>query len=155
MKLALIGVGLIGGSFAAALRAAGAVGEVIGYDPDPTCRRCGGRARHHYARAPSAAEAVRGADLVVVATPVGATRATLAAIADALAPSAIVTDVGSTKASVIDDAAAALGSRLHRFVPAHPIAGGERPGVEHADRRFVPRTPGDHDTDASRPTPMR
>ena len=133
MKLALIGVGLIGGSFAAALRAAGVVGEVIGYDPDPRAVALAAARDIITRSAPSAAEAVRGTDLVVIATPVGATRASLAAIVDALMPNAIVTDVGSTKASVIDDARAALGSRLQRFVPAHPIAGGERPGVEHAD----------------------
>ena len=133
MNVALIGVGLIGGSFAAALRAAGAVGEVVGYDLDEHAVAAAVARGIITRSAPSAAEAVRGIDLVVVATPVGATRAALTAIADALAPSAIVTDVGSTKASVIDDARAALGSRLHRFVPAHPIAGGERPGVEHAN----------------------
>jgi len=133
MNLALIGVGLIGGSFAAALRAAGVVGEVIGYDPDPRALALAAARDIITRAAPSAAEAVRGTDLVVIATPVGATRTSLTAIVDALTPGAIVTDVGSCKASVIDDARTALGARSHRFVPAHPIAGGERPGVEHAD----------------------
>lgn len=133
MKLALIGVGLIGGSFAAALRAAGEVEEVAGFDIDPRAVAAGiGHGIVTRASA-SAAEAVRGADLVIVATPVGAMRATLASIAATLPAHAIVTDVGSTKCSVIDDAAATLGTAMSRFVPAHPIAGGERPGVQHAD----------------------
>lgn len=136
MKLALIGVGLIGGSFAAALRATGEVDEVIAFDIDPLAVEAGVERGIVTTAAASAAEAVRGADLVVVATPVGALRATLASIAATLPAHAIVTDVGSTKGSVIDDAAATLGAALTRFVPAHPIAGGERPGVQHADARL-------------------
>ena len=84
----------------------------------------------------SLGEAVSSADLVVLAVPVGAMRAALAAIAGQLPPAALVTDVGSTKVSVIADAQATLGGAFPRFVPAHPIAGGERPGVEHADPRL-------------------
>lgn len=132
MKLALIGVGLIGGSFAAALRAAGAVGDFVGFDSDPGASAAG-LARGVIDRiAASAAEAASGADVVVVATPVGAMRAALAGIAGSLSASAVVTDVGSTKCSVLEDARSALGAAFPRFVPAHPIAGGERPGVEHA-----------------------
>jgi phosphoglycerate dehydrogenase-like enzyme len=75
MKLALIGVGLIGGSFAAPLRAAGVVGEVIGYDPDPRAVEFAAARDIITRSAASAAEAVRGIDVVVIATPVGATRA--------------------------------------------------------------------------------
>jgi prephenate dehydrogenase len=132
MKLALIGVGLIGGSFAAALRAEGAVEQITGFDSDPLAM-ASGLARGIIDRAAAgAADAVYGADVVVVATPVGAIRSSLAAIAGSLSADAVVMDVGSTKCSAIGDAAAVLGSAVGRFVPTHPIAGGERPGVEHA-----------------------
>ena len=136
MKLALIGVGLIGGSFAAALRAAGAVDHVVGFDVDPEAVGQGLAAGIVDRAAASLAEAVSTADLVVLAVPVGAMRAAFAAIAGHLPPGALVTDVGSTKVSVIADARATLGDAFHRFVPAHPIAGGERPGIEHADARL-------------------
>jgi prephenate dehydrogenase len=136
MKLALIGVGLIGGSFAAALRASGEVDEVVGFDLDPEAARKGLAAGILDRAAASLAEAVSTADLVVLAVPVGAMRPALAAIAGQLPPGALVTDVGSTKVSVIADAQATLGGAFHRFVAAHPIAGGERPGVEHADPRL-------------------
>ena len=132
MKLALIGVGLIGGSFAAALRKAGAVSQVAGFDADSDAIRTALSRGIIDRAATSAADAASAADLVVVATPVGAMRATFSEIAGALKTSAVVTDVGSTKCSVIDDARTALGAAFPRFVPAHPIAGGERPGVEHA-----------------------
>ena len=133
MKLALIGVGQIGGSFAAALRAARAIDRVTGFDVDARALATG-LARGVIDRAADrAAEAVKDADLIVVATPVGATRTIFSEIAAALPAAAIVTDVGSTKCSVIDAAAATLGPAVSRFVPAHPIAGGERSGVEHAD----------------------
>ena len=133
MRLALIGVGLIGGSFAAGLRAAGKVSEVVGCDTDPralTIAQARGIATEvgH-----EVAAAVRNADLVVIATPVGMTRTVLATMARELAGHAIVTDVGSTKCSVIEDARVALGARFARFVPAHPIAGSEKAGVENAD----------------------
>jgi prephenate dehydrogenase len=136
MKLALIGVGLIGGSFAAALRAAAEVDHVVGFDVDPQAVSRGLAAGIVDRAAASLAEAVSAADLVVLAVPVGAMRAALAAIAGHLPPGALVTDVGSTKVSVIADARATLGGAFPRFVPAHPIAGGERPGVEHADARL-------------------
>jgi prephenate dehydrogenase len=132
MKLALIGGGLIGGSFAAALRAAGAVEEVVGFDADPQASAAG-LARGVIDRvAANAGDAASGADVVVVATPVGAIRTALAGIAPSLSASAVITDVGSTKSSVLEDARSALGAAFPRFVPAHPIAGGERPGVENA-----------------------
>lgn len=136
MKLALVGVGLIGGSLAAALRSAGEVDDVVGFDLDPEALRKGLAAGILDRAATSLGEAVSTADLVVLAVPVGAMRAAFAAIAGQLPPGALVTDVGSTKVSVIADAQATLGGAFRRFVPAHPIAGGERPGVEHADPRL-------------------
>ncbi|MGH8454954.1 MAG: prephenate dehydrogenase [Nevskiales bacterium] len=129
-RLTIIGVGLIGGSFARALRQANAVGEVVGY----------GRDERHLQRArelgvidrwsTNPAEAVAGADLVVLAAPVGAMGALFKAIQPALSPSAVVTDVGSTKLSVIAAAKSVSGSMPARFVPGHPIAGTEKTGVE-------------------------
>jgi prephenate dehydrogenase len=133
MKLALIGVGLIGGSFALAMQAAGRFAHIAGFDVDPEAMR---RARDMGViseAAASAADAVAAANLVVLATPVGATASLLREIGPALEESAVVTDVGSTKAGVIAAARAALGTAFARFVPGHPIAGRELPGVEHAE----------------------
>ncbi len=135
MRLALIGVGLIGGSFAAALRSAGEVSDVVGFDVDPSAAERGVKAGILDRVAGSPAEAALGTDCVVLAVPVGAMREVFARLGD-LSPQAVVTDVGSTKVSVIEDARAVLGMSFRRFVPAHPIAGGERPGVEHADARL-------------------
>lgn len=137
MKLALIGVGMIGGSVAAALKRAGAIDRAVGFDADPKAARRGVELGVLDAAAASVEEAVREADLVVLAVPVGAMKKVMAAVAKALPAHAIVTDVGSTKASVIEDARAELPAAssfsIRRFVPGHPIAGRELPGVEHAD----------------------
>jgi prephenate dehydrogenase len=158
MKLALIGVGLIGGSAAIAWRRAGAVSEVIGFDRDASALARAQALGVIDRAAPSAAEAVRAADLVLVAVPVGAMRSTFAAIAATVPAHALITDVGSTKRSVIDAARAELNAHssfsFRRFVPGHPIAGHERPGVEHADgalfdgRLFVGTPVADTDADA-------
>jgi prephenate dehydrogenase len=132
VKVALIGVGMIGGSLLAAWRRAGLVTAAVGCDVEAEALA---RARQlglieHGVERPEAA--VAGADLVVVATPVGAMAAVFAQLAPALPPAAIVVDVGSTKADVVAGARAALGAAFARFVPAHPIAGKEHPGVEQA-----------------------
>lgn len=129
-RLAILGVGLIGGSLARALRERGAVESVVG---------CG-RDRGNLERALELGvidawshdplEAVRDADIVVVAVTLGATADILARIAPGLAPQAIVTDVGSAKRCVIDAARETLTTHLPRFVAGHPIAGAERSGVE-------------------------
>jgi prephenate dehydrogenase len=130
MKLSVIGLGLIGGSFARALRAAGAVSEVVacGRNPDALARAIELGVADRVTTDP--ADAVRDADVVVLGVPLSAMRDLMAKIAPALPAHAIVTDVGSTKQSVIADAAATMGSALSRFVPGHPIAGTERSGVE-------------------------
>jgi prephenate dehydrogenase len=79
------------------------------------------------------AEVVQGADLVLLAVPVGAMQSSFAALRDTLSPNALLMDVGSTKCDVIAAAQAALGDRLSCFVPAHPIAGKEVAGIEHAE----------------------
>jgi prephenate dehydrogenase len=137
MKLALIGVGLIGGSAAIAWRRARVVNEVIGFDRDAAAAARAQALGAIDRAASSAAEAVRGADLVLLAVPVGAMKETFAAIAAAVPAHAVITDVGSTKRSVIDAARVELGASsnisFRRFVPGHPIAGRELPGIEHAD----------------------
>ncbi len=129
-RLAVIGVGLIGGSLARALREAGDVGEVVG---------CG-RGRENLERAVElgvvdryshdVAEAVDGADMVFVAVPLGAMRDAFAAMRGHLAPGAVVTDGGSAKGSVVADARQVFGDAVAAFVPGHPIAGTEQTGVE-------------------------
>ena len=142
-RLAIIGVGLIGGSLARALREAGAVGEVVG---------CG-RALPNLERAvelgvidrfdQDPAAAVAGADLVFVAVPLGAMRDIFTTIRDRLRPDAIITDGGSVKGSVVADALAAFGRVPPSLVPGHPIAGTEHSGVEasfatlYRDRRVI------------------
>ncbi len=128
-RLCVIGVGLIGGSLARALREAGYVDEIVGssrraehlqeavelgvidrYDTDP-------------------AKAVEEADMVFVSVPLGAMSKVFESIAGALAPEAVVTDGGSAKASVVRDVTAAVGRTPEWFVPGHPIAGTEQSGV--------------------------
>ena len=154
-RLAVIGVGLIGGSLARALRRAGAVGEVVG---------CG-RSLPNLHRAvelgvidrfsQDPAEAVAGADLVFLAVPLGAMAATFAAIRDHLAPEAILTDGGSVKGSVVADALQVFGRVPRRFVPGHPIAGTEHSGVEasfaelYRNRRVILTPLADTDPGAS------
>ena len=128
-RLCIIGVGLIGGSLARALRRARAVQEVVGYGRSTANLTEAVRLGVIDGAEASIAAAARNADMVVVAVPIGTTREVLAAVADALMPDAIVTDVGSTKVSVIEDARATLGDRFAAFVPGHPIAGRERSGV--------------------------
>ncbi len=129
--VAVVGVGLIGGSFALAARRAGGVGEIVGVGRSrPNLERA--KALRVIDRDAGLAEAVAAADLVFLAMPVGATGAVLDALAPHLAPDAVVTDAGSTKRDVVDAARAALGSRFPRFVPGHPIAGAEQSGVEAA-----------------------
>ncbi|MGD9601298.1 MAG: prephenate dehydrogenase [Gammaproteobacteria bacterium] len=129
-RLAVLGVGLIGGSLARALRARGLVREVVGCGRDEANLRRGVELgvidRYTFDPAVAAAHA----DIVVVAVTLGATADILARIAPAVGPGTIVTDVGSTKQSVIAAAQANLGEHYPRFVPGHPIAGGERTGVE-------------------------
>ena len=132
-RLALIGCGLMGGSFALALRRAGLVAHVAGFSASEGTRVKALELGVIDSACASAAEAVQGADLVLVAVPVRATEATLRAIDPVLSPDALVMDVGSTKGDVVAAARTALQRSLANFVPAHPIAGKEVAGIEHAD----------------------
>lgn len=132
-QLGLIGCGLIGGSFALALKQARLVKRVVGYSKSPSTTERARQLGVIDVTAPSALLAVSGADLVLVAVPVGACEATFRAIRHGIGEQALVMDVGSTKGNVIDAAAQGLKQKLGNFVPAHPIAGKEVSGVEHAE----------------------
>jgi prephenate dehydrogenase len=131
--VAVIGVGLIGGSFALALKKAGACEHVVGTGRSAENLRAALACGAIDSAAPDAAAAAQGADLVLLATPVAQFEQIFASLAPALGPRAVVTDAGSTKLDVIASARAGLGSKVGRFVPAHPIAGGEQSGVRAAD----------------------
>jgi len=133
IRLGLVGCGLIGGSFALALKRAGAVQRVVGYSATARTRERARALGVIDAVAESAAQAAQGSDVVLVAVPVAATEATLAAVRDALDAHALLMDAGSTKGDVVQAARRALGTRIAQFVPAHPIAGKETAGVEHAE----------------------
>ncbi len=132
-QLALIGCGLMGGSFALALKRAGLVKRVVGYSKSPSTTERARQLGVIDVEAPSALLAVSGADIVLVAVPVAATESTLKAIKHMVTPNMLVMDVGSTKGDVTDAARRALKEQLGSFVPAHPIAGKEQAGIEHAD----------------------
>jgi len=129
-RIAIIGVGLIGGSLARALRVAGEVGEIVG---------CG-RGRPNLERAlelgvidratDDPAAAVVDADMTFLSVPLGGMAGIFAAIKDTLAPDAVITDGGSVKGSVVEDARRVFGAVPARLVPGHPIAGTEHSGVE-------------------------
>lgn len=147
-RIAILGVGLIGGSLALALKKAGAVREIVGW----------GRNAERIAAAKTAgvidraetdlAAAVADADIVVLGVPVGQCRNLLKRIQPHITEGMVLTDVGSTKCSVIKDAKAVFGELPVKFVPGHPIAGTEQSGYEAAfaelfEHRRVILTPED------------
>ena len=132
-QLGLIGCGLMGGSFALALKKAGLVQRVVGYSKSPTTTARALQMGVIDVEAPSALLAAAGADLVLLAVPVGATEATLKSIKHLVTPEMLIMDVGSTKGDVVQAARNALGNQIASFVPAHPNTGKEVAGVAHAD----------------------
>ena len=132
-QLGLVGCGLMGGSFALALKRAGLVKRVVGFSPSETTTTRALKMGVIDQIANSASNAASGSDLVLIAVPVSATEASFQAIAQELSSNCLVMDVGSTKSDVLAAAKTALGNKLAQFVPAHPIAGKEVAGVEHAD----------------------
>jgi prephenate dehydrogenase len=132
-QLGLIGCGLMGGSFALALKRAGLVKRVVGYSKSPSTTERARLMGVIDVEAPSALLAVSGADIVLIAVPVAATEATFKAIKHLGTPNMLVMDVGSTKRDVIDAGRRALREQIGSFVPAHPITGKEVSGVENAD----------------------
>lgn len=137
-RLSVIGLGLIGGSLAKALKCSGFAGEVIGYDVSSEQSRRGVELGVIDTAADSIASAVSGADLVVVAVPVRATESVLIELQLHLPGSCVVTDVGSVKGSFIKAVESVWGYVPSNFIPGHPIAGSEKSGVEAArDDLFV------------------
>lgn len=132
-QLGLIGCGLMGGSFALALKKAGLVKRVVGYSKSPSTTERARQMGVIDVEAPSALLAVSGADLVLLAVPVAATEASFKAIRHLVTKNTLIMDVGSTKREVIDAARRVLRDQVGVFVPAHPITGKELAGVEHAD----------------------
>ena len=132
-QLGLIGCGLMGGSFALALKRAGLVKRVVGYSKSPSTTERARQMGVIDVEAPSALLAVSGADIVLLAVPVSATEATFKAIRHLVSPNTLIMDVGSTKRDVVDAARRVLRDDVGCFVPAHPITGKEVSGVEHAD----------------------
>jgi prephenate dehydrogenase len=132
-QVTIIGTGLIGGSLGLALRKRHLAGRVVGCDRAPVLERamdCG--AIETGTTNPS--DAVRGSDLVVLATPVIPILDLIGRLGPALPPKTLVTDIGSTKAEVVARAAKSFGrSAGHRFLAGHPMAGKEHAGVEFAD----------------------
>lgn len=129
--VAVVGVGLIGGSFAAALKKAGVAGSVLGAGrQQPTLARA--QQLGLIDKAVSIEEAAATADLILLSVPVGATAAVLSRMAPHLRAETLITDAGSTKADVAVAARTALGDRVSQFIPGHPIAGAEASGPEAA-----------------------
>ena len=132
-QLGLIGCGLMGGSFALALKRAGLVKRVIGYSKSPSTTEKAKKLGVIDTAAESALLAVSGSDIVLIAVPVSATEATFKAIRHLIEPGVLIMDVGSTKRDVVDAARRVLKDNIASFVPAHPIAGKEVAGIAHAD----------------------
>ncbi len=134
-QLGVIGCGLMGGSFALALKRAGLVQHVVGYSKSPTTTELAKRMGVIDVAAESALRAVAGSDVVLISVPVSATEATFNAMRAGIRDGMLIMDVGSTKRDVVDTARRVLRDKnqLTHFVPAHPIAGSEQSGVAHAD----------------------
>lgn len=142
-KLAIIGVGLIGGSLAQSLKKAGYVAEVTGYSRHPEQLQRAVDAGIIDTGAVSVVQAIASADIIVLSTPVAAIREVMLQITESIAQDVVITDVGSVKQSVINDAREVLGDHFKNFVPGHPIAGAELSGSDasfpelFADHRVV------------------
>jgi prephenate dehydrogenase len=131
-KLAVIGVGLIGGSLALALKKAAAVEQVSGYSRNEFTRQEAKDLGIIDIAADSIQQAVTGADMIFVAVPMGAMQQVLTEIAQYASTDAVITDGGSAKMEVVKAAEQGLGQTINRFVAGHPIAGTERSGPSAA-----------------------
>lgn len=131
-KVVVFGTGLIGGSFALALKEAGEVEEVVGFGRTPATLRNAQELGVIDRAGINPAHEIGDADIVLVATPVAQMPEIFARIVPYLGPKTVVTDGGSTKGDVVAAARAAFGERIGQFVPAHPIAGAENSGPSAA-----------------------
>lgn len=131
-KIVICGVGLIGGSFALALHRAGVVGEIVGFGRSASSVQQALQLGVIDRIGEDIAAEVCDADLVFLATPVGSMAEWMARIAPHLGANTLITDGGSTKTNVVQDAYAQLGDKVGQFVPVHPIAGAEKSGAAAA-----------------------
>ncbi|WP_350282044.1 prephenate dehydrogenase/arogenate dehydrogenase family protein [Nitrosomonas sp.] len=131
-KLVVVGVGLIGGSFALALRRAGLAGRIVGMGRSPENMQRALELGIIDEQTSDFASALSGADFVLLAIPVKQTARVMQQMTPHLEAHTIISDVGSTKQNVVQAARANLGKRIERFIPAHPIAGTEFNGAEAA-----------------------
>ena len=138
-RVAILGVGLIGGSFALALKEARACGHVVGAGRNSANLTLALVRGVVDSTAADAVAAAHGADLVLLAAPLAQFPKLLREVASVLGPKALVTDGGSTKRDVVAAARAALGRKIGQFVPAHPIAGGEKSGAGAASATLFQR----------------
>lgn len=154
-RLAIIGVGLIGSSLSLALKQAGAVGSVQGYGRNRQNLEKGVELGVLDGFGDSIGATVADADVIVVAVPLGAMRPVFRELESKVKKTAVITDVGSAKASVVAAARAEFGAALARFVPGHPIAGTEKSGVEagfatlYQNRRVILTPLAENDADAT------
>ncbi len=132
-KIAIIGIGLIGGSLARALRRADVVDEIVGYGRSLINMKLAVESGVIDRAEVTLAKTVEGADVVVLATPVSALQESFAELAPLVTKDMVVTDVGSVKSPLVVAAHEAFGDLIGRYVPGHPIAGKENSGVQHAD----------------------
>lgn len=132
-RVAVIGLGLIGGSLAKAIRQNGLAGVVVGTDKREDELSLGVELGVIDRAAATIAEAVAGSDLVVLAVPVRATRGVLEELKPHLSADAVLTDVGSTKTSFVQDVRAVFGDLVPQVIPGHPIAGSEKSGIRAAN----------------------
>jgi len=132
-QIGIIGCGLMGSSFALAMKKAGLVKRIVGYSKSPTTTAKALKMGIIDVEVASALQAVSGSKLVLIAVPVSATEPTFKAIKHLVTADMLLMDVGSTKQDVAEAAQRILGTMIGSFVPAHPIAGKELSGVEHAD----------------------
>lgn len=137
-RIAIIGLGQMGASLGLALKAGGITAHISGYDPNPHHELTALSQHAIDSVAPTDAEAVRHAELVIICAPVGAYAAIAQNIAPHLAQGALITDVGSIKAQAVHDVAPHLPAHAC-FVPSHPVAGSEKTGPEHARSNFFER----------------
>ena len=138
-RLVVVGLGLIGGSFAKGLRESGLCREVVGVDLDPQSRKLAVELGVVDRCEDDLAKACVGADVIQLAVPILAMEKLLAKLAQLELGQAVLTDVGSVKGNVVRAAREAFGSRLPNFVPGHPIAGSEQSGVEASNAELFRR----------------
>ncbi|MDL2059127.1 prephenate dehydrogenase/arogenate dehydrogenase family protein [Mesosutterella sp. AGMB02718] len=156
MKLVVIGMGLMGGSAALAMRRSGAVTSVYACDVSPQSVQKAVAMGVAEKGGCDPCEAARGADVVMVATPVLSMESIFRKIRPVLSPGAVVTDLGSVRVTVQLAARRSLGEKIARYAPCHPIAGGEQTGVEHSNpdmfigKRVISTAEPDSDPDAVR-----